>query len=148
MGQPLLGEKTIRRRKMYLYVRDPQTGKRVRTHRWLVEQALGRPLLLGEVVHHKDGNSLNNDLSNLIVLPNQRVHAHVEFHSRRAQTGMPSLFPELFTSIPEVSAGSLFDCVLLWRGQEPPMKSRRQREGETRTDMPKLLPCSLDETRE
>lgn len=37
--------------KLYAYMRDPHTGKRVPVHRWLVEQALGRPLLPGEVVH-------------------------------------------------------------------------------------------------
>lgn len=108
-------------------MRDPLTGKRVLTHRWLVEQTLGRPLFPREVVHHKDGNSLNNDLGNLIVLPSQRVHAHAEFHARRAQTGMPSLFPELFATIPDKSFGGLFDHVLIWRGQEPPLRPRKKR---------------------
>lgn len=44
-------------------------GKKVRAHRWLMEQALGRKLSPGEDVHHKDGNPLNNDLANLEVLP-------------------------------------------------------------------------------
>lgn len=123
-------------------MRDPHTGKRVPVHRWLVEQALGRPLLPGEVVHHKDGDSLNNDLGNLIVLPSQRVHAHAEFHARRAQTGMPSLFPHLFQTIPEESLGGLFDHVLLWQGQEPPLKPRKKQEAVTPLEMPELLPCS------
>lgn len=43
-------------------------GKKVRAHRWIMEQHLGRKLLPTEHVHHKDGNPLNNDLSNLEVL--------------------------------------------------------------------------------
>ena len=101
-----------KRRKSYLTTRDPVTGKRVLAHRWLAEQALGRPLRPGEVVHHRDGDSLNNDPANLIVLPHLRFHAHAEFHGRRQRAGMTSLFPEYFQGIPE-SRGSLFDHVFV-----------------------------------
>ena len=43
-------------------------GKKVRAHRWLMEQVLRRKLLPNEHVHHKDGNPLNNDFANLEVL--------------------------------------------------------------------------------
>lgn len=43
-------------------------------HRVLMEQMLGRDLLPGEIVHHKDGNKLNNDPSNLELLPSQAEH--------------------------------------------------------------------------
>lgn len=91
----------------------------------MAQQALGRSLLPREVVHHKDGDSLNNDPSNLIVLPSQRVHAHAEFHLRRLRSGMPSLFPEIFQVIPADVQGTLFANVLLWQGQEPPLKHRK-----------------------
>lgn len=135
----------MRRRKVYAHSRDPQTGKRVLTHRLLAEQALGRPLLPREVVHHRDGNSLNNEPANLIVLPSQRVHAHAEFHYRRVQTGMPSLFPEYFQTIPHVPEGSLFDHVLLWEWHEPPARPRKPQETETQTlaEMPVLLTAVL-----
>ncbi|WP_135230614.1 HNH endonuclease [Deinococcus fonticola] len=129
----------MRRRKVYAHSRDPITGKRVLTHRLLAEQVLGRPLLPREVVHHRDGDSLNNEPANLIVLPSQRVHAHAEFHYRRVQTGMPSLFPEYFQAIPAVPQGSLFDHVLLWQGHEPPLKPRAQQEPRSAEDMPLLL---------
>ena len=45
-------------------------GKRVREHRWLMEQHLGRSLESWEHVHHIDGNHLNNSLNNLEVLSN------------------------------------------------------------------------------
>lgn len=108
-------------------MRHPTTGKRVLAHRWLAEQTLGRPLLPREVVHHKDGDSLNNDPSNLIVLPSQRVHAHAEFHLRRVRSGMPSLFPEVFQVIPADAQGTLFANVLIWQGQEPPLRQKQLR---------------------
>lgn len=37
-------------------------------HRVVAEQELGRPLRPGEVVHHKDGNKLNNAPENLVVM--------------------------------------------------------------------------------
>ena len=39
----------------------------VREHRLVIEEHLGRYLLREEIVHHKDGNKLNNTLSNLEV---------------------------------------------------------------------------------
>lgn len=55
-------------------------GKKVRAHRWLMEQKLGRKLLPNEHVHHKDGNPLNNDMGNLEVIecgPHMRLHKQI-----------------------------------------------------------------------
>jgi HNH endonuclease len=54
-------------------------------HRIVAEEAIGRPLQPGEVVHHIDGNKKNNDPSNLAVLPSQKEHArlHMEFKRRK-----------------------------------------------------------------
>ena len=48
-------------------------------HRVLAEKKIGRPLKLGEVVHHIDGNKRNNSLSNLMVLESQAQHAKIHF---------------------------------------------------------------------
>jgi len=56
-------------------------GKRVRAHRWIMEQVLGRSLLPGEHVHHKDGDPLNNDLSNLEVMD---TSAHMQVHKAKS----------------------------------------------------------------
>ncbi len=54
------------------------------THRVIAEQKLGRPLAKGEVVHHKDGNILNNHPDNIEILTSQSEHAkiHRKFHKR------------------------------------------------------------------
>ena len=53
-------------------------GKRMDEHRYVASCILGRPLQPGEVVHHKDGNKLNNDPSNLEIMSateHKRLHA-------------------------------------------------------------------------
>ena len=47
-------------------------------HRLVVEVNLKRFLGGKEVVHHIDGNILNNDYENLLVFPDQK--AHIEYH--------------------------------------------------------------------
>lgn len=49
-------------------------------HRYIMEQFLGRKLHRYEVVHHKDGNKLNNDLDNLVLMT-------LSDHAREHQIG-------------------------------------------------------------
>lgn len=44
-------------------------------HRFVAEQMLKRYLRKGENVHHKDGNKLNNQPSNLLVFPTNKDHS-------------------------------------------------------------------------
>jgi transposase-like protein len=55
-------------------------GRRRALHRVLVEQREGRTLDRNEVVHHIDGNPLNNTLSNLTIL--SRAEHTRQHHSR------------------------------------------------------------------
>ena len=55
-------------------------GKKVREHRWLMEQHLGRPLKQTEHIHHINGNPLDNRLENLQVISSidhMRLHKQI-----------------------------------------------------------------------
>ena len=103
----------MRTQKKYAQYRDRQTGRTGLFHRRVAQEMLGRPLLPGEVVHHRDGNSLNNHPDNLLVLPSQRHHAHLEFRLRRERSGQPSLFPDVMTTVNTDRRGTLFEHLLL-----------------------------------
>jgi predicted DNA-binding protein YlxM (UPF0122 family) len=55
----------------YVYAPDhpraTKTRPYVQEHRLVMEEQIGRHLESHEVVHHKDGNKLNNDASNLVI---------------------------------------------------------------------------------
>lgn len=97
----------------YAKTRDRGSGRRRSLHRVLAEQTLGRPLLPGEIVHHRDGNKTNNAPQNLLVLPSQAYHAHIEALLRREKAGMPALFPELLQGVKQERQGTLWDGLLL-----------------------------------
>lgn len=52
-------------------------------HRLIMEEFLNRKLDKNEVVHHKDGNKLNNDLNNLELMTK---HEHDIFHTKQRQS--------------------------------------------------------------
>lgn len=69
------------------YVRCPEAYRvmarkdgYVMEHRLLVAQAIGRPLLRSEVVHHKDHDPANNSLDNLQLFASNRNHKLYEHH--------------------------------------------------------------------
>lgn len=62
------------------------TGTRyILEHRFVMEQHVGRYLMPGEVVHHRDGNPRNNAIENLELFANQTDHmkAHRALASSR-----------------------------------------------------------------
>lgn len=57
-------------------------GKRIPEHRYVASQILGRPLTSEEVVHHIDGNRLNNSPDNLAVM-SQHEHSQLDANSKK-----------------------------------------------------------------
>lgn len=53
---------------------------------------IGRPLRPGEIVHHKDGNILNNDPVNLEVLSSQSEHCRVHGFGKKKGGGVDEHF--------------------------------------------------------
>ena len=70
------------------YKHTTRTGANVRTHRYVMEQFLGRNLLPEEHVHHIDGDKTNNNISNLFLFPSGRFH-HL-YHAYVNKGGMLS----------------------------------------------------------
>lgn len=65
---------------------DKIDGKYKLRHRAIMEKHLGRKLTRSEVVHHKDENRLNNDISNLQLMTkseHDRYHADKRAEERR-----------------------------------------------------------------
>lgn len=52
-------------------------------HFLVMEKHLGRSLVRGEVVHHIDTDKLNNDLGNLLHLPDESAHQKIHASLRR-----------------------------------------------------------------
>jgi len=52
-------------------------GKKIAEHQFIGKYILGRPLAVNEVIHHRDSNTLNNNLDNLIVMDKRE---HVSYH--------------------------------------------------------------------
>jgi hypothetical protein len=65
----------------------------VQEHRLVMEFVLARLLKREEVVHHRDGNRLNNIIDNLFVFPNSSAHA--KFHAHKKFVN-PSITEEEF----------------------------------------------------
>ena len=63
-----------------------RTGRRY-DHRRVMDAALGRRLLQTEIVHHRDGNKLNNAIDNLEVMSPSE---HARLHTRGTGVGRQS----------------------------------------------------------
>lgn len=83
--------KTLVARKHRGYIQIAIGSYRAQLHRLIAEMVLGRPLSKGEVVHHKNGNTLDNRPENIEVLTvaeHQRRHWGENCNGRRdSKTG-------------------------------------------------------------
>lgn len=60
------------------YIMVQHNGKRVREHRLVMEQHLKRKLKFEETIHHKDGNTVNNNITNLQLFQTRSAHQRFE----------------------------------------------------------------------
>jgi len=67
------------------YIRIRADGGRILLHRFVWEQANGRKLREGEIVHHINGNKRDNRAENLEALSGQAAHLHVHNYHRKTQ---------------------------------------------------------------
>lgn len=73
----------------YTYITDDgyivnckDRNNRYHVHRKVMEDYLGRKLKSSEIVHHIDGNKLNNDISNLQIVTRKE---HINIHRKELQ---------------------------------------------------------------
>ena len=85
--------------KGYWYIYSPNHPNRTKQgyileHRLVVEQALGRHLDPKETVHHIDGDSQNNEISNLMLFGSNATHLKHELKGR-----VPNWTPDGFANM-------------------------------------------------
>lgn len=62
-------------------------GKKIDEHRYIMEVHLGRKLATNEVVHHKDDNKFNNEISNLELMSrSEHSRMHMIGHKLKLET--------------------------------------------------------------
>ena len=66
------------KRQWQKYRRQRINGKNIMAHRLVMEQFIGRKLSSDEIVHHKDGNQLNNKIENLELM--EKID-HLKMHA-------------------------------------------------------------------
>lgn len=64
----------------YIVIKVRDKGKWIYEHRYIISQQLGRKLKSSEIVHHINGNTLDNRLENLL-LTNKHQHRRLRYGS-------------------------------------------------------------------
>ena len=75
----------------YKHTSTIEEGKRklLLAHRVIMEEYLGRELTKDELVHHKDGDTLNNSIENLeVVSRSEHMNMHIPENVRKLREGL------------------------------------------------------------
>lgn len=62
-------------------------GVRYYEHVFVAEKALGKKMPPGAVIHHVDGNGLNNDPTNLVICPDKKYHSLIHARMEALRNG-------------------------------------------------------------
>jgi hypothetical protein len=133
-------------------------GKQVREHRYIIEQVLGRPLDPHEVIHHIDGNKLNNNPDNLLVCSqsqHRKEHATFRNETHKECAKCHAIKPRWQFKPEKVKKGcnpenfdphySLCrDCQRLREREHSKEKWQRTKARESATKSRKCLVCGAD----
>lgn len=72
------------------YRRLSVNGIKVKEHAAIAEKALGKPLPKGAVIHHVNGDKLDNRPENLVICPDEKYHHLLHTRTNAIDAGYPA----------------------------------------------------------